>query len=450
MGRQGGIGRFIGSCRQLVGYVDDGKAIWRRHNGMNKKKWRKSPSFEGQRVAARYFGAASAVAGDLWSKMPAEMRRLADGGGFNRLVGRCRDLMEADGQVWNLDDLCGLDLSADSSGPLAVTGSLSDGVPWRLSGVRELMLGIDAAVGPGAGQRSEKYIMANRHVQDGIVRREGHYGPQGDCRGWRGKHKDLGRHALQPVEYELVREDRSTKRRERYRYKYVPVRNPVPCNLGYSGWGSAQRRVRVWVYASEVGDTAWNESTKRFELVVPSHCWGCGMVTDWFVEAGMPGWAAEYLVEGNLQLPPYDPSGTGIFVVFTAVEVAEKRGRHWVRLPWCSRMQVHSVVDNWELTAPEAPEVRAYTMWPGRLVALPARRVAGMGIDFLGAWDFWAAWDGWDGWIDWSVCGVDSVDVGFVCPRSSIGTQRRQMFDGPAARGLGLLDLEGVLCRAGP
>jgi hypothetical protein len=34
----------------------------------------------------------------------------------------------------------------------------------------------------------------------------------------------------------------------------------------------------------------------------------------------------------------------GEYVVFTAVEVAEKRSRHWVRLPWCSSLRVGAVL----------------------------------------------------------------------------------------------------------
>src|SRR6187431_835718 len=102
MGGQAGIARFLGSCPQFVGYVDGGKPLWRKHNGLDKQKWLDMPTMWRQRDAARYFGAASAVAGNLWKKMPAGMRRLADGGGFNRLVGRCRDLVEEDGQLYGL------------------------------------------------------------------------------------------------------------------------------------------------------------------------------------------------------------------------------------------------------------------------------------------------------------------------------------------------------------
>ena len=40
--------------------------------------------------------------------------------------------------------------------------------------------------------------------------------------------------------------------------------------------------------------------------------------------------------------------GEGTYVVFAAVEVAVKRGRHWVRLPWCCKMEV-LLIENGEL-----------------------------------------------------------------------------------------------------
>jgi hypothetical protein len=97
MGRQGGLARFLGTCGWVNGYADDGRAIWRAKSDLNKKKWLKMPSMEGQRRAAHVFSAASMVAGRLWSRLPMEMRRLADGGGFNRLVGQLRVMMEEAG-----------------------------------------------------------------------------------------------------------------------------------------------------------------------------------------------------------------------------------------------------------------------------------------------------------------------------------------------------------------
>ncbi len=354
MGRQGGIARFLGSCRQLIGYVDDGRALWRQHGPLNRKRWRKHPKMEGQRVAARYFGAASTVAGSVWSRLPAAMRRLADGGGFNRFVGRCRDLVESDGQVWQLDALSGLNLSADSSGPLKIVGSLREGL--RLTGVQDLMGQIDAALGPAAGQRSEKFLVAHRFVDDGVTRETVDYGPMGNCIGWNGKYRQGGRSGG--------------------REAYCAARQAV------------ERRVRVWVYAVEMVDTEWSASTKRYELAWPASRNGRGFVTEWLSNTGFgdSGWAWAYDLDAQLAMPAPAVDGTNIFVVFTAVEVAEKRGRHWVRLPWCSRMQVHEVVAQAEAVA----EVEGHLRWPvayangdcklqsGRLVAVADRRVEGM------------------------------------------------------------------------
>ena len=354
MGRQGGIARFLGSSRQWIGYVDDGRALWRQHGPLNRKRWRKHPHMEGQRVAARYFGAASTVAGSVWSRLPAAMRRLADGGGFNRFVGRCRDLVEADGQVWQLDALSGLDLSADSSGPLKMEGSVREGL--RLTGVRDLMGQIDAALGPAAGQRSEKFLVAHRFVDDGTTRETVDYGPMGNCIGWNGKYRVDGRSGG--------------------REAYCAARRLV------------ERRVRVWVHAVEMVDTVWSIANGRYQLKSPGRQDDRGFVTEWITNTGIgdSGWAASYDLDAKIMMPTPDKNGLGLFVVFTAVEVAEKRGRHWVRLPWCSRMRVHEVVSQDEAVS----EVEGHLRWPleyvyedtklqsGRLVVVADRRIEGM------------------------------------------------------------------------
>ncbi len=309
---------------------------------------------EGQRVAARYFGAASTVAGSVWSRLPAAMRRLADGGGFNRLVGRCRDLVEEDGQVWQLDALSGLDLSADSSGPLKIVGSVREGL--RLTGVRDLMGQIDLALGPGAGLRSEKFLVAHRFVDDGTTRETVDYGPMGNCIGWNGKYRQDGRSGG--------------------REAYSAARKLV------------ERRVRVWVHAVEMVDTVWSVANGRYQLKSPGRRDHRGFVTEWLTNTGMgdSGWATAYDLDASIIMPAGRGNGLGLFVVFTAVEVAEKRGRNWVRLPWCSRMRVHEVVSQDEAVA----EVEGNLRWPleyvfgdcrlqsGRLVSVADRRIEGM------------------------------------------------------------------------
>jgi hypothetical protein len=231
MGRQGGMARFLGTCCDINGYADDGKAIWRAKSELNKRKWLKMPSMEGQRRAAHVFGAASMLAGRLWSRLPEEMRRLADGGGFNRLVGTLVGLMEA-GEVvtqprhWrggravelvDVDGLRGLDLSVDSSGPhrvvkseqrkgksgngldVALVGDVSTplrsgrhdkGFGYRLTGIRSLMEEIDLAVGDRAGKRSGKFVVADK-LQSFVVREEVDYCKLGSMEGWLDKGKGV-------------------------------------------------------------------------------------------------------------------------------------------------------------------------------------------------------------------------------------------------------------------
>ena len=332
----------------------------------------------------------------------------------------------------------------DSSGPLAIAGSLETG--FRLTGVRELMLEIDTAVGPGAGQRSEKFIVANRFNDYRTVKTSVDWSKLGDCTGWRGKHKEGGK---RPVTYEFRYGTYKTKRREYGESWWEPVRAPLAPGLPYTHWTGPQRRIKVWLHASELGNTEWNANQKRYELDVYAMLRSNCLQTEWLVgsrfadpEKGVNGWASEYLIDGKLELPPYHPDGTGIFVIFAAVEVSEKRGRHWVRLPWCSRMMVHSVVDNWAHLAPEGYVEPDWVHERGVLRALPPRRVAGMDIDFLGAWEYWAAWDGWDFWMDDLRLFVS--ETGRLALRVESGELRPDSYR--------VVDLAyfGVLCRAGP
>jgi hypothetical protein len=506
MGRQGGLARFLGSWGDINGYADDGKAIWRGKSDLNKKKWLKMPSMEGQRRAAHVFSAASTVAGLIWSRLPVEMRRLADGGGFNRLVGQLRVLMEeGEGQgnfegqglpgaacssllggkgqeargkagsghwgggreveLVDVDGLRGLDLSVDSSGPHRIVkseqGKVKSGdggdahrLSYRLTGIRSLMEEIDLAVGDRAGKRSRKYVMADR-LQPDVVREEVDYVKLGSMNGWFGERgardkrqgasylwadrdevERIGRSGLLglepckewggryygsrrfPLSYKGGELHRSEKSGWILRLDWLSIDTPdmpwatdancVPFTgrmadgravamlpgpayasvLG--GKEQVQRRVRVWVHAVELVTPVWDAVNERFGAPCQRQAHG-GYITPWVVgEAG--SWEDAYRVEcERLQLPGAfeDPEGSGncgsgVYVVFTAVEVSEKRGRHcsasaskgvrdglrtssprhWVRLPWCSRLRVQEVVEVGEATVEATVEAE------GRLVAV--------------------------------------------------------------------------------
>jgi hypothetical protein len=107
------------------------------------------------------------------------------------------------------------------------------------------------------------------------------------------------------------------------------------------------RRVRVWVHACRVVDALWDASSGRYVASGP----GCsvGFVTEWLVlEDGEVAGGYCFVRPGDEDLSLDSLfAGRGMdageYVVFTAVEVAEKRLRHWVRLPWCNSLRVGAV-----------------------------------------------------------------------------------------------------------
>jgi hypothetical protein len=129
-----------------------------------------------------------------------------------------------------------------------------------------------------------------------------------------------------------------------------------------------ERRVRVWIHAVEIIDTEWCPREKKYlkkefwkrtvsskgvtESFAGARGWHDGFCTAWeqnFLNSPNlqnEGWADTYrLSGGGLDLLAPSEYGNGVYVVFSAVEVSEKRGRHWVRLPWCSSMTVDSIAE---------------------------------------------------------------------------------------------------------
>jgi hypothetical protein len=103
--------------------------------------------------------------------------------------------------------------------------------------------------------------------------------------------------------------------------------------------GLPERRFRVWVQAVELPEVVWRSTSYRLENGRDS---ASGYVTDWVVCRGKA--EGSYHLSQRLDLAAPEDCGTGIYVVFTGIEVAEKRGKHWVRLPWCCKMRVQDVL----------------------------------------------------------------------------------------------------------
>jgi hypothetical protein len=310
---------FLGTSAGITGVMDDGKGYWRRRSKLDKKRWYAMESMVEQHGHAKLFGAASSVAGWMWRYLPEGMRRLADGGAFNRLVGMCRVLMEGDhlapgsgAQIGDVEGLRGLDLSADSSGPHRVISEkvkAKSGEPddfeigsYRLTGLDALFRQMDEAIGDSLGRKSGKYAVARKVVTDRVVDEKEVLARMGSMEGWRKEVQGprAKGQAVQPV-----------------------------------------RRVRVWVHAVEIPPVEWVESSETYEVASAARAFSSGYVTDWLVGNAEEGWKEAYAIVGGDWRTKW--MGDGAYAVFTAIEVAEKRGRHWVRLPWCCKMRVQDV-----------------------------------------------------------------------------------------------------------
>jgi hypothetical protein len=101
-----------------------------------------------------------------------------------------------------------------------------------------------------------------------------------------------------------------------------------------------------------------------------------GCVTDWLTLSHDV--ASQYQLHG----PMHERLEAGRWIVFTAIEIAEKRGRHWVRLPWCCKLRVsdvrevenaHSFVPLSEKETRENSKNEQTYLFP-----VPPRRIKGM------------------------------------------------------------------------
>jgi hypothetical protein len=341
MGRQGGIARFTGSFDDINCYFDGDMAIARFKSTLTKERWAKLDTMGVQRHCTKGFGAAAVIAGCLWRMLPAGMRRLADGSGYGRLVGACRQLVGEDGQLYDAELLRRLDLNLGGMGPHGVKsekieardlrleasegkksekGKVKCGAGFRLEGMGALMAEIDAAEGGTAGKMPVRYVMAEGvgprmwDSEEGVRERL-----EAESERFWGR---VAEGALNTVV--------DGPRRRRI------VDSPV---AGGHGLGlGVERRVRVWVHASRVVDVRWDAYKEAF--VAAEFCGGNGFVSDWMMGSGE--WADAVAIDGMDWLKELKE---GVYVVFTAIEVAEKRGRHWVRLPWCCKFGVQDVVE---------------------------------------------------------------------------------------------------------
>jgi hypothetical protein len=114
---------------------------------------------------------------------------------------------------------------------------------------------------------------------------------------------------------------------------------PMGCDHVHAPAAGRTRRVRVWVHAVRVVETEWNKGNEMWVLEEGQKTDSNGFVSEWLTLRD--ALATEYLVAGREWKGDWMREGE--YVVFTAIEVAEKQGRHWVRLPWCCKFGVSEV-----------------------------------------------------------------------------------------------------------
>jgi hypothetical protein len=376
VGRQKGNAVFLGTCAGITGFADEGKGFWRRRTSLTGEQWRSSPWMAPCREAAVLFGAASTTAGCLWRMLPDGMKRLADAGGYNRLVAACRMLVEEDlgarderlgASGWGLElgdveGLRGLDLAIESMGPHGVKRekvkvksgeqAFCEFGSFSLTGLDALFSQMDAALGDSVGKKAGKFAVARRVSPRQVLDEAKVLAGMGTMDGWRG---------VKSEQLEVKSGEESAVSRE-------------PIAVG------PQRRVRVWVHAVRLLPLVWVEEMACFVPGDDVQPYSNGFVTDWIMGDAASGWkdcfrelrpsdSISYSIRGfdwhKAETPTCrDMVEEGVYVVFTAIEVSEKRGRHcsasaskgvrdglrtssprhWVRLPWCCKMRVQDVV----------------------------------------------------------------------------------------------------------
>jgi hypothetical protein len=250
-------------------------------------------------------------------------------------------------QLWDAEELTGLNLSLDSLGPHRVVVSPEDG-SLRLVGMDLLQAELDEVLDHVGNVKPQVCQVAHPFWRDGLCHEEEPLAAETEA-------FFRARMSVRAREHsENVSVSSSVRAKEHSKNVY---------------------RSRVWIYATEVADKQWCERDRKFKLADGHRGFVNGFVTSWeqnfqnsrnqvgvlnsepdlrdsWNQAGVVNCAIDgrfgssYSVAGRDWRT--DWMGEGTYVVFAAVEVSVKRGRHWVRLPWCCKMEV-LLIENGEL-----------------------------------------------------------------------------------------------------
>jgi hypothetical protein len=309
MGRQHTKAVLIGTCASLNGYIDDGKPLVR----MVDRKDRRS---EGAMAASDVLGQASKVAAKFWRCMPKRMRKLGGEGAYNQFVSVCQDLAAEGGYYYDWERL-----------RLSLNAGVQRNDGLNLEMLRNGRLDLSAAL--AAVQESVlPFVGGNEGAWrlGAMPRRNGHF--------------DLGLQ-IQYKRWQCTKYEGSAKDREwNAKHAAGAYRGPIPEFFDHFETGRFPTELDDFRRPELKGNTTPRGALRaRFWLrMTPIGDAGVtGFCSDW---ASLD--AADSLNVDVTHIGPYldrYPPDTE-WVMFFGVEVAEKRGRHWVRLPFACGLEV--------------------------------------------------------------------------------------------------------------
>jgi hypothetical protein len=353
MGKQRTKAIFLGTCANLNGYVDDGKPFARLVDRRDRRK-------AGALAASKLFGRVSADAAVTWRAMPSQMRRLGGESAYNEWVSACLGLAREGSFHWDWSALAGLRFGVGNEmneGEAAIdseafSSSLAKG-KLNLSGE---LLSLRQVLAPYRNGVDARWRLA------AMPRRDGHY--------------DLGMqfapHRGPAQRYEGSAKDKAWNA-QFAKGLYQGIEPEFVDHFGASSADASPLLVENFRSVVSRGESKVQGAIRaRFwlHLITPSDGKGCGVCSDWCDLDAVDGLALDICSLRDWQ------RGLGAdttVLAFLGVEVSEKRGRHWVRLPFACGLRVLGEV--------------VFARGDGRVRAADRGRVRGLGFGRFGRVD---------------------------------------------------------------
>jgi hypothetical protein len=337
MGRQHTKAILIGTCANLNGYIDDGKPLVRMVDRRDRRQ-------EGAKEASNILGRASKAAASLWRCMPPKMRKLGGQGAFNSFVGTCQELAAEGAYYWNWTKIDGLQMGGPQ--PISLNpDALQIGLENGLLDLTQALKATQDHILPFLNRGQAQWRLGAMPIRDG--------------------HYDLGlqiaHRRWQCSRYEGNPHDRA------WNAQYAAGTFSGPKPEFFDHFGSEK-------FPSELDDFQRPElrdkpnqrgaiRTRFWMRMKPMNDQGVtGFCTNW-VDLD----TAQQLQVSVAHIHEYThkyPDATE-WITFFGVEVAEKRARHWVRLPFACALSINSFKSEPQIPKPrknaQSRQKRTYT-----------------------------------------------------------------------------------------